>query len=151
MRSFGPPLSLVSLSYLFFALRGGQHLPDNGCRSFNLILQGATDGTPHDAANTSSSQQKHGRNCGPSIARLLCAFSKCSLGSVSPALVDASPLHGEWQGCFRLRSGDHRVISRRLKTDLKSSRLAIDPTFTSSFAHRSTFQPPICPRYACSS
>lgn len=32
---------------------------------------------------------------------------------------DVSPLHGEWQGCFRLRCGDRRVIFRRIEDGLE--------------------------------
>ena len=32
---------------------------------------------------------------------------------------DVSPLHGEWQGCHRLRCGDHRVIFRRIEDGLE--------------------------------
>ncbi|MBM3727955.1 MAG: hypothetical protein FJW40_21335 [Acidobacteria bacterium] len=30
-----------------------------------------------------------------------------------------SALHGEWQSCFRLRCGDHRVIFRRIEDGLE--------------------------------
>ena len=32
---------------------------------------------------------------------------------------DVEPMHGEWQGCFRLRIGDYRVIFRRLPDGLE--------------------------------
>ncbi len=38
------------------------------------------------------------------ILEMLTRLGKSGVG-------DVSPLHGEWQGCFRLRCGDHRVIN----------------------------------------
>ncbi|MBM3758654.1 MAG: type II toxin-antitoxin system RelE/ParE family toxin [Acidobacteria bacterium] len=32
---------------------------------------------------------------------------------------DVSPLAGEWQGCYRLRCGDYRVIFRRIEDGLE--------------------------------
>lgn len=32
---------------------------------------------------------------------------------------DVSPLHGEWQGCFRLRCGDYRAIFRQIEDGLE--------------------------------
>jgi mRNA interferase RelE/StbE len=32
---------------------------------------------------------------------------------------DVSPLHGEWQGCYRLRVGEYRVIFRRIADGLE--------------------------------
>ena len=46
------------------------------------------------------------------ILELLTRFGESGVG-------DVSPLHGEWQGCFRLRCGDHRVIFRRIEDGLE--------------------------------
>jgi mRNA-degrading endonuclease RelE of RelBE toxin-antitoxin system len=32
---------------------------------------------------------------------------------------DAVPLHGEWKGCFRLRTGDYRMIFRPIPEGLE--------------------------------
>lgn len=32
---------------------------------------------------------------------------------------DVAPLHGEWEGCYRLRIGDYRVIFRRIEDGLE--------------------------------
>ena len=46
------------------------------------------------------------------ILEMLTRFGESAVG-------DVSPLHGEWQGCFRLRCGDHRVIFRRIEDGLE--------------------------------
>ena len=46
------------------------------------------------------------------ILEMLTRFGESGAG-------DVSPLHGEWQGCFRLRCGDHRVIFRRIEDGLE--------------------------------
>lgn len=32
---------------------------------------------------------------------------------------DVAPLHGEWQGCYRMRVGDYRVIYRPIENGLQ--------------------------------
>jgi mRNA-degrading endonuclease RelE of RelBE toxin-antitoxin system len=46
------------------------------------------------------------------IPETLARFGESGVG-------DVSPLDGEWQGCFRLRYGDHPVIFRRIEDGLE--------------------------------
>ena len=69
------------------------------------------------------------------ILEMLSRFGESGVGDVSPLL-------GEWQGCFRLRCDDHRVIFGGLRTGLKLSRLAIDPRSISNSPVQEPFRRP---------
>lgn len=52
------------------------------------------------------------RNVALQILEAIDRFGKTGSG-------DAKPLHGEWQGCYRLRVGEWRVIYRPLADGLE--------------------------------